>query len=107
MEFYQKLSNKIGNKFNELFNSSTRRYGIPFVLFVVIGSFGLKEVTSIRYKYRDNGPLLHEEAKKAGIDIKKPGEVTLETVYESIKDLDIDHWENKRGPRPWEEDSVS
>ncbi|XP_015522876.1 cytochrome c oxidase assembly protein COX16 homolog, mitochondrial [Neodiprion pinetum] len=105
MEFYQKISNKLKNKFRGLFKSSTRRYGIPFMLFVLVGSFGLKEVTSIRYQYRDDGPLLHEEAKKAGIDMKKPGEVTLETVYDSVKDLDIDNWENKRGPRPWEENT--
>lgn len=29
--------------------------------------------------------------------------VTLEDTYEDIQKLDIDHWENKRGPRPWEE----
>lgn len=29
--------------------------------------------------------------------------VTLEDAYEDIQKLDIDNWENKRGPRPWEE----
>lgn len=28
--------------------------------------------------------------------------VTLENAYEEIQKLDIDNWENKRGPRPWE-----
>lgn len=28
--------------------------------------------------------------------------VTLEDTYEEIQKLDIDNWENKRGPRPWE-----
>lgn len=28
--------------------------------------------------------------------------VTVEAVFEEIKTLDIDNWENKRGPRPWE-----
>lgn len=32
----------------------------------------------------------------------RPNEVTLEKVYDEIKTLDIDNWENKRGPRPWE-----
>lgn len=35
--------------------------------------------------------------------MKKPGEVTLETEFEKIKKLDIDNWDQKRGPRPWEE----
>lgn len=56
--------------------------------------------------------------------MKTVGEVTLETEYEKIKDMDIEHWENIRGdkkaltlpivhnfntvinsigPRPWEE----
>lgn len=30
-------------------------------------------------------------------------EVTLESTYEEIQKIDIDNWENKRGPRPWEE----
>lgn len=38
-----------------------------------------------------------------GIKMKNPEEVTLEKVYEKVKDLNIDEWENKRGPRPWEE----
>lgn len=37
--------------------------------------------------------------------MKKPGEVTLESEYEKVKDLDIDNWEQIRGPRPWEEDT--
>lgn len=41
-----------------------------------------------------------EEAKKMGLH--KDKDVTLETVYEDIQKLDIDNWENKRGPRPWE-----
>jgi cytochrome c oxidase assembly protein subunit 16 len=34
--------------------------------------------------------------------MKAAGEVTLETEYEKIKKLDIDNWESKRVPRPWE-----
>lgn len=38
-----------------------------------------------------------------GVKMKKPEEVTIEKVYETVKDLNIEDWENKRGPRPWEE----
>lgn len=31
-------------------------------------------------------------------------EISLESEYEKVKEtLDIEHWEQKRGPRPWEE----
>lgn len=35
--------------------------------------------------------------------MKKPEEVTLETEYAKVKDIDIESWENIRGPRPWED----
>lgn len=44
-----------------------------------------------------------KELERLGIEIKKPGEVTLESEYEKIKDMDIDNWKQIRGPRPWEE----
>lgn len=34
---------------------------------------------------------------RLGIKMKKPQEVTLETEYEKIKEIDIDNWENVRG----------
>lgn len=44
--------------------------------------------------------------EKLGIKMKGAGEVTLETEYEKIKEINIDDWENIRGPRPWEEQPV-
>lgn len=35
--------------------------------------------------------------------VKTEKEITLESEYEKIKEMDIEHWEQKRGPRPWEE----
>lgn len=43
--------------------------------------------------------------KKYGVSMKSPKDVTIESEYEKIKSFDIDNWENKRGPRPWEEGS--
>lgn len=31
--------------------------------------------------------------------MKGDGEVTLETEYEKIKEIDIEHWENVRGEK--------
>lgn len=44
-----------------------------------------------------------EDVEKFGITMKKSKEVTLETEFEKIRSMDIEDWENKRGPRPWEE----
>lgn len=38
--------------------------------------------------------------------MKPPEEVTIEAEYEKLKKIDIDNWENVRGPRPWEEGSI-
>lgn len=35
--------------------------------------------------------------------MKPREEVSLEKVYEKTSSLNISDWENKRGPRPWEE----
>ncbi|CAD6234342.1 GSCOCG00001833001-RA-CDS [Cotesia congregata] len=79
------------------------RYGIPFILFCIGGSFGLSRVTDVRYKYRKVSSV-RDEAKHEGLNLRKPEELTLESQYEKLKNqLDIDHWENKRIERPWEE----
>ncbi|KAL2728662.1 hypothetical protein V1478_006294 [Vespula squamosa] len=85
-----------------LFRSKAFRYGLPFLILVVGGSFGLKEFTQIRYIYRQRNAY-YNEAKEVGVKVKKPGEVTLESEFETIKQLDINNWKNVRISRPWEE----
>ena len=78
------------------------RYGVPFVSLLVLGSFGLSEFTSITVKKREerNRSLTAEEALSFQKKVKK---VDVEQEYKELnKKLDIEHWENKRGPRPWE-----
>ncbi|XP_013183697.1 cytochrome c oxidase assembly protein COX16 homolog, mitochondrial [Amyelois transitella] len=77
------------------------RYGLPFILLVIGGSFGLREFAQVRYQFSQVKGVSREEAQKMGLN--KTKNVTLEDTYEEIKNLDIDNWENKRGPRPWEE----
>lgn len=36
-----------------------------------------------------------------------PKESTIEVQYEKLKTMDIDNWEQVRGPRPWEENVSS
>ncbi|XP_076032868.1 cytochrome c oxidase assembly protein COX16 homolog l(3)neo43 isoform X2 [Oratosquilla oratoria] len=86
-----------------LFARRSVRYAIPFMILVVGGSFGLKEFAQIRYDYGGRKLIKKEDAEEHGVKMKDRSEVTLETEYEKIEKLDIDTWENKRGPRPWEE----
>jgi len=79
------------------------KYGVPFLLMIVGGSFALKEFTQLRYQFSKKTTLRPDELDKIGVKMKNVGEVTLETEYEKIKEIDIEHWENVRGPRPWEE----
>ncbi|XP_014667734.1 PREDICTED: cytochrome c oxidase assembly protein COX16 homolog, mitochondrial-like isoform X2 [Priapulus caudatus] len=67
---------------------------------MVGGSYWLKGFTGIRYQFRQVQSLKPEDLEDAGIEKKS---VTLESEFEKVQNLDIDTWENKRGPRPWEE----
>ncbi|KRT81062.1 hypothetical protein AMK59_5921 [Oryctes borbonicus] len=84
-------------------NKKSVKYAIPFFVLVIGGSFGLREFAQLRYQFTQVSSI-RKEAEKLGIPMKKSSEVTLEKEYEKLKDLDIDNWEQVRGPRPWEED---
>lgn len=80
----------------------------------------------LRYQYSKKVSIKPEDLDKIGVKMKEPQEVTLETEYEKVKQIDIDDWEMVRGekscfvvlgsagdanvfvflsvgPRPWEE----
>ena len=73
------------------------------ILFMVIGSFGLAQFTDIRVKKRDEKT--HMLTAKESLKFQK---IDIEEEYRKMQEkLDIDHWENKRGPRPWEPDTLT
>ncbi|XP_012293615.1 cytochrome c oxidase assembly protein COX16 homolog, mitochondrial isoform X1 [Aotus nancymaae] len=77
--------------------NKTLRYGVPMLLLIVGGSFGLREFSQIRY-----------DAVKSKLDPEfekrlRANKITLESEYEKIKDSTFDEWKNIRGPRPWED----
>uniref|UniRef100_A0A8C5KBH2 Cytochrome c oxidase assembly protein COX16 homolog, mitochondrial n=1 Tax=Jaculus jaculus TaxID=51337 RepID=A0A8C5KBH2_JACJA len=77
--------------------NKTLRYGVPMLLLIVGGSFGLREFSQIRY-----------DAVKIKIDPElekklKMNKISLESEYEKIKDSTFEEWKNIRGPRPWED----
>uniref|UniRef100_A0A8C6ZQV6 Cytochrome c oxidase assembly protein COX16 homolog, mitochondrial n=1 Tax=Nothoprocta perdicaria TaxID=30464 RepID=A0A8C6ZQV6_NOTPE len=67
-------------------------YHVPSPLYLVGGSFGLREFAQIRY---DVDPTLKEKLKG--------NNVTLESEYKKLEKSDLDNWENIRGPRLWED----
>ncbi|KAF7988079.1 hypothetical protein HCN44_007573 [Aphidius gifuensis] len=84
------------------FKKKSVKYFIPFVLFVVGGSIGLREFTSLRYQYR-NTLSFNDKLKHSGVEINKPEDVSLEKVYDKVKEIDTTNWENVRITRPWKE----
>ncbi|GFY42024.1 uncharacterized protein TNIN_161591 [Trichonephila inaurata madagascariensis] len=87
-------------RFKKLTKKRSFRFGLPFLLFLFVGSFGVERFASLRYEFRRNEFLKPESLEKLGI---KKKEVTLEEEFEKYKQIDINNWENIRGPRPWEE----
>ncbi|CAG0892047.1 unnamed protein product [Darwinula stevensoni] len=91
-----------------IWKSPLFKHGLPFMILVLGGSFYLREFTDLRYRFRKQQQIHPEEMEKLGITMKKYGEVSLESEYEKMKKkVDVEHWENKRGPRPWEENPQS
>jgi len=97
-----------------LLNNRHFKNGIPFFLFIFGGGFALKEFRTVRYDSelnpKQNKNLITiEEAfgdKSDKIELR-PHKATLEEDLEVLKEkVDLDNWENKRGPRPWEEGSI-
>ncbi|KAL5008479.1 hypothetical protein ScPMuIL_014060 [Solemya velum] len=80
------------------------RYGMPFLVLVVGGSFGLKEFTSVRYQFRKSKLVTPADAEKYGLNMKsKEEKPSLEDILETMNEKPLDSWENIRGPRPWED----
>lgn len=42
--------------------------------------------------------------QSTGVKMRPPEEVSPDIIYENeVKKMDVDNWENIRGPRPWED----
>ncbi len=81
------------------------RFGVPFLILLVGGSFGLEHFARLRYDFRKTKRLKLEEVEEAtGLKLKSEEDrPTIEKEVEKLKNQDLDHWQNIRGPRPWED----
>jgi len=90
--------------------------GVPFFLFIFGGAYALREFRSVRYDSNLNPKatklITPEEAfgdiaKKSNKISHKQSKATLEEDLDTLYNkVDLDNWENKRGPRPWEAGSI-
>ncbi|XP_076605241.1 cytochrome c oxidase assembly protein COX16 homolog, mitochondrial [Chaetodon auriga] len=81
--------------------NKTVRYGIPMLLLIVGGSFGLREFTAIRYEAQKHRRKL-DPSLEAKVNVERQS-VILEEEYEKMKQMNLVEWKNIRGPRPWED----
>mmetsp|Transcript_11265 Transcript_11265/g.13397 ORF Transcript_11265/g.13397 Transcript_11265/m.13397 type:complete len:90 (-) Transcript_11265:301-570(-) len=71
------------------------RNGLPMIAFMAVGSYGLAKLMT--------GKFISEESRMTEIAAKD--NFDLDEELEKMKrDLNIDHWENKRIPRPDEKE---
>ena len=93
------------DKLKRFSRSKSFQFGFPMLFFIVLGSFGLAEFTSIRVRKRDEKVrmLTSEEM----LELTKGSKTTLEQEYKKLQEeMDLDDWSNKRGPRIWEEETL-
>ncbi|RVE57589.1 hypothetical protein OJAV_G00217700 [Oryzias javanicus] len=81
--------------------SKTLKYGVPMLMLVVGGSFGLREFTQIRYDAQKIKKRL-DPSLEAKVNPQKQS-IILEEEYQKLKEKNLDEWKNIRGPRPWED----
>lgn len=81
------------------------RYGLPFITFVVGGSFVLRDFRSVRYDYRTTESISEREAReKYGWSKNKK---TFEEMHKEYMEKEFsDDYDMKRGPRPWEPETM-
>lgn len=78
------------------------KFGVPFLIGVVGGSFGLQYYSQLRYDIQKERKIITKTKEIQALIKTKPR--TIEEEYEEYqKTVDLDNWQNIRGPRPWEE----
>lgn len=88
---------------------------LPFGALIVGGYIGLAQFRKVKYENRPDQRLIvyKEQLERAGMGAddyqarmaqsSKDAKLSSEAEYEKVvAKLNLDKWENKRGPRPWE-----
>ncbi|XP_041469720.1 cytochrome c oxidase assembly protein COX16 homolog, mitochondrial-like [Lytechinus variegatus] len=83
--------------------NSFLRYGLPMLVLVVGGAYGLKEFRSLRYEIIDKRKTVDPETEARMKQLQKEKKASVAEEYEKMQQSDLDNWHNIRGPRPWED----
>lgn len=80
---------------------------LPFGALIVGAFVGLAQFRKLNYQYKRNDAIVYkEQLDKIGVDENDYQSRTTESLqkeYEKVMDkMDLNNWENIRGPRPWE-----
>lgn len=89
-----------------ILNSKHFKYGAPFLIMVVGGSYGLKFYSQLRYDIMKERHIM-TKTKELRDMIGADKQTTIEEEYDEYnKTVNINEWKNIRGPRPWENDNT-
>ncbi|XP_054759096.1 cytochrome c oxidase assembly protein COX16 homolog, mitochondrial-like [Lytechinus pictus] len=83
--------------------NSFLRYGLPMLVLVIGGAYGLKEFRSLRYEIIDKRKTVDPETEARMKQLQKEKKASVAEEYEKMQQSDLDNWHNIRGPRPWED----
>ena len=81
---------------------------LPFGALVIGGYVGLAQFRKVKYENRPDQRLTvyKEQLQKAGMDADDYQALSAESSQEQyekvLNKINLEKWENKRGPRPWE-----
>lgn len=103
-QVYSKLIIMLGRITNILSNKHFK-FGLPFLIMVVGGSFCLEFYSQLRYDLLKEKRVVTKTKEVLEVTGQKPKSLEMEH-QDYLKKVDLDAWENIRGPRPWEDDNV-
>ncbi|XP_786464.2 cytochrome c oxidase assembly protein COX16 homolog, mitochondrial [Strongylocentrotus purpuratus] len=83
--------------------NSFLRYGLPMLVLIVGGAYGLKEFRTLRYEIIDKRKTVDPETEARMKQLQKEKKNSVTEEFEKMRRSDLDAWHNIRGPRPWED----
>ena len=93
----------VSSKVKKLLENKHFKYGLPFMVATVGGSYGLMIYTQLKYDIKNERQIISKTKELK--ELIGGTDKTLEEEYaDYTKTVDIDSWKNIRGPRPWETD---
>ncbi|XP_071499875.1 cytochrome c oxidase assembly protein COX16 homolog, mitochondrial-like [Diadema antillarum] len=97
------MGTKGGGLLQRLRRNTFFKYGLPMLVLIVGGAYGLKEFRTLRYEIIDKRKTVDPETEERMKQRQKAKKASLAEEFERLQQQDLDTWHNIRGPRPWED----